>query len=51
MGGRRRIRSPEVGSGPDRREQIVHKREMQHLLGRDMGRASAPARYGFELVR
>src|SRR4029453_4254981 len=39
------------GNGADRRQQILHEREVDHLLGRDMGDHPSPAKHRLERVR
>ena len=46
----RQVGAGEVRRGADRREQVLHEREVQHLLGRHMGDDLPPALHGRELV-
>jgi hypothetical protein len=40
-----------VRRGADRGEHVLHEREVQHLLGGDVGDRAAPERDGLELLR
>ena len=43
VGGRRQVGPAEVRRRADRREQVVHEREVEHLLGRDVRDRGPPA--------
>jgi hypothetical protein len=47
---RGQVRAGEVGSGADRGQNVLHEREVEHLLGRDMRDHLPPATHRLERV-
>jgi hypothetical protein len=48
---RGQVRPRQMRSRADRREHVLHQREVQHLLGGHVSDRPAPARHGLELLR